>query len=461
MGFDLGNALGGAAGGFLTGGGPGALVGGVLGGFGGDGNVGPTQIDTTQQLNKDLTQTGSQATTGSSTTNNTGFQNLNTTGTSAGTTSGTSQGTSAGTSALDTAGTSLGTTSGTNTQSGAGTSQVAQFQLPFIMEMLNQAQNQLLGGAPLVAGFTPAQIQGQQQLLGQAAPAVQQLAGNTASSLGFLQNPNLLSPDTNPYLAASAQASLNPLINSLQRQILPGIDSAAVAADGVGGSRHGIAQGNAINQFQQTAGDMLANQFNAAYQNGLGTMLAANNQAPQLASLFQQPGNIFNQVGGQQQALNQALLGEPFQRLAQFQQFVGTPFGTDTTTTGTGTTAGTTTGETTGTQRGTTTGTTTGATTGTTAGTTTGTQAGTSGSTSQTINEQLVNSLLNQLVNQQVNTTKLVQLPDQDNPFAQLGAGLTLGQFANQSPFFNPPTNQLSTQAQNEATLIDAPAGTN
>ena len=51
---------------------------------------------------------------------------------------------------------------------------------------------------------------------------------------------------TNPYLAANANAITQQTTQNLQNNILPSINSGAMAAGGFGGSRQGIAQANAI-----------------------------------------------------------------------------------------------------------------------------------------------------------------------------------------------------------------------
>lgn len=78
-------------------------------------------------------------------------------------------------------------------------------------------------------------------------------------------NPYDLGTTANPYLQGQADAITRTATNNLNRNILPGIGSGAVAAGGYGGSRQGIAEGNAIGQTNQGITDSLANLYGNAY----------------------------------------------------------------------------------------------------------------------------------------------------------------------------------------------------
>jgi hypothetical protein len=71
---------------------------------------------------------------------------------------------------------------------------------------------------------------------------------------------------SNPYLPNQAQAITSQVTNNLQRQVLPGINSGAMASGGFGGSRHGIAQGLAIGETNQGLSNSLANLYGGAYE---------------------------------------------------------------------------------------------------------------------------------------------------------------------------------------------------
>lgn len=69
----------------------------------------------------------------------------------------------------------------------------------------------------------------------------------------------------NPYVDAQAAGIQTQANNNLQQNVLPGINSGAVAAGGYGGSRQGIAQGLAIGQSQQGVANAQANLYSNAY----------------------------------------------------------------------------------------------------------------------------------------------------------------------------------------------------
>jgi hypothetical protein len=72
---------------------------------------------------------------------------------------------------------------------------------------------------------------------------------------------------SNPYLAAQSQAIQQQADQNLQNTVLPGINSGAMMAGGYGGSRQGIAQGNAIGMAQQGVSNALASMYGDAYKN--------------------------------------------------------------------------------------------------------------------------------------------------------------------------------------------------
>ncbi len=216
-----------------------------------------------------------------------------------------------------------------------------------------------------IAPFNPLQVAGQELALGAAAGPVTQLGQTATSGVGALQEIGLptgilgageaiggldtaqpfldfllsgqaLFPQSNPALAATAEAAIRPLEQSLTQQVLPGIRSGAVDAGQFGSSRQGIAEGIALQEFQQQAGDISANIFSqgfsdalAAATNALGTTqgLAGTGfetlvgqgtrslfATPQLADLALQPAAITGGVGFQQQQQEQAQLSEEAQK---------------------------------------------------------------------------------------------------------------------------------------------------
>lgn len=88
---------------------------------------------------------------------------------------------------------------------------------------------------------------------------------------------------TNPYLQDQAQAITNTATQNLNNNILPGINSGAMAAGGYGGSRQGIAQGLAIGQTNQGITNSLASLYGNAYAQDQQLAAQKEMQAQQLA----------------------------------------------------------------------------------------------------------------------------------------------------------------------------------
>ena len=115
-------------------------------------------------------------------------------------------------------------------------------------------------------------------------------------SLGFGSGPS------NPYLQNQANGIAQTATRNLQNNILPGINSGAVASGGYGGSRQGVAEGNAIGQTNQDITNATSNLYSNAYaqdQNynlGMGS-LSNQAQANQNAFYTQQRG--LDQSGAQ------------------------------------------------------------------------------------------------------------------------------------------------------------------
>lgn len=105
---------------------------------------------------------------------------------------------------------------------------------------------------------------------------------DTSGSLGFGQQPS------NPYLQSQANAITQTATQNLNNNILPGIQSGAVAAGGYGGSRQGIAEGNAIGQTNQGITNSLSSLYGNAYAQDQNYNLG-------LGSLYNQSRNLDQQ----------------------------------------------------------------------------------------------------------------------------------------------------------------------
>jgi hypothetical protein len=186
--------------------------------------------------------------------------------------------------------------------------QLANLGLPYAQQF---ASTDLQLPQTTVAGFNPNEIYGQQLALGQAMGPMTDLSQKAAASNSFLMDPSLLSPDSNPYLAAQGDAITRTMTNNLNESILPGLRAGSTIAGGMysgGQSRAGIAEGLATGRTNQALGDALANLYSGAYNTGLSTMTSAIGQNPQVMKGLLYPSTVISGVGGQQRAMEQAQL---------------------------------------------------------------------------------------------------------------------------------------------------------
>src|SRR4030095_16988127 len=212
--------------------------------------------------------------------------------------------------------------------------------IPIAQGFLANPPKQYPGTA--IEGFDPLQKQAQTMTLsaaGQMAPTLAKLPGQVAGmqqgyagmqkGLNFLTSGDVLKASSNPYLQSAIAAATRPTIENFQQKILPELQLGGVGTGAYGGTRSaGIASGLAAGKATTEIGDIAAEMSNANYQKGLDAMLGG--QQAQIQSLTGQqslagstgqilgqmmlPAQITEAVGGQRQAMNQALLSEAAQR---------------------------------------------------------------------------------------------------------------------------------------------------
>lgn len=124
-----------------------------------------------------------------------------------------------------------------------------------------------------------------------------QIAGQTANSLGFLLDPNLLNAASNPYVSQVAEGATQTVFQQLMEQVLPQIRSGAGQAGQVGSSRQGITEGRAIEGATRQANQATAQIYNQNYQNSLGAMLQALGLGSQVGAQQTQEGQTIQNVG--------------------------------------------------------------------------------------------------------------------------------------------------------------------
>ncbi len=160
-------------------------------------------------------------------------------------------------------------------------------------------------GNPLVAGFSPFQQAGL-GLVGGAAGQQANLADLAQQGAQFsLQD--MLSPDSNPHLQATADAAVNTVFRNLNENVIPGIEDQAILAGGVGGSEANQAVGRATERSTQQALDTSANIFSNAYQNSLNNYTSTLLGLPGLQQAANTPVNTLLNAGALQQGQRQQL----------------------------------------------------------------------------------------------------------------------------------------------------------
>ena len=253
-----------------------------------------------------------------------------------------------------------------------------------------------------VAPFTPETMQGFDMLSGLSGtlpgyidPTLQAWQGIMDPSMlqgitpnlspYFVQGPDALGADINPYLDAAAAGAIRPITEQLTQQILPQISQEALATGGFSGSRRNLAEAQAVDKSVEAMGDITSGIYQQGYENLYGRQLAAMLQAqelgqqaqvenlqaqlgaekigadtrgqgiqaymqalqqsPQLLQLLQQPAALQLQVGGAKQQQTQAEIDaakaayefeqmQPFQaQLDYLRALQGVSGGTTTTTT--------------------------------------------------------------------------------------------------------------------------------
>jgi len=152
---------------------------------------------------------------------------------------------------------------------------------------------------------------------GAGAPAggqVGQFVDAAVSGGQFLAGGDVLFPESNPALRAATDAAIRPLTENFLETILPGIRGEAITSGSLGGSRQGIAEGQASGDLLRQIGDTSASIQANAFQQSLDAMVKALFAAPQTAQLpFVGPAAI-EAVGAQRQQVSQAQLSEQAQR---------------------------------------------------------------------------------------------------------------------------------------------------
>ena len=126
----------------------------------------------------------------------------------------------------------------------------------------------------------------------------------------------LNSPDAanNPYVQNMMQSNQFLANRNLQENLLPAIQSGAVASGQMGGSRQGIAQGLAARGTQEALANANAQTMMDAYGKGLGAQQGALSMAPNLMAMGMAPMDVLGNVGAYNQGIDTQALDADINR---------------------------------------------------------------------------------------------------------------------------------------------------
>ena len=216
------------------------------------------------------------------------------------------------------------------------------FQMPFLQQSFDESKRLYEQPGPsyfpgsTVAGFTPAEREGQTSLMNWARGFQDQLGpAQDAMNWALTDARNV---GENPYAAAAVEGAARPIWQGLTEQALPAIRAGAGASGTMGSSRQALAEAQAIERTSRAVGDMSSNMYSDMYGQGMNTMLGALGMAPNMAGLGAVPGTTMAGVGAQEREMEQARLNEgvarhqhgqnlPYVKLAEFANMIRGPFG--------------------------------------------------------------------------------------------------------------------------------------
>lgn len=137
------------------------------------------------------------------------------------------------------------------------------------------------------------------------------------SGNGLVQGVDLGQYNQNPYLSQMGTVLTNRVVDNLNRNVMPGIRSNAVAAGGFGGSRQGVVEANAMKDANQTISDALTGAYFQDFTNQMNRNLAQygqnqnffSNQRGQDLQQLALGANLFQQGNQGWLSQGQGLLG--------------------------------------------------------------------------------------------------------------------------------------------------------
>lgn len=210
---------------------------------------------------------------------------------------------------------------------GGGTTQVIEKAdpwkpvRPFLIRGFNEAESILDSGpgpyqGDFVAGANPTQI-GSTQLALDQIPGLTNLGEGSINLGQKTLAGDFLGPESNPFLQGAIDTAIRPIEEQYTRNVIPGIASQAIAQGAYGGSREGISQAIAANDFLRNVGDVSSQIAFANYDAERNRQQLAPQLISQGAQMQLLPTDIMSTVGDRLQGFDQQNLDNAF---AQYEQ---------------------------------------------------------------------------------------------------------------------------------------------
>jgi hypothetical protein len=219
---------------------------------------------------------------------------------------------------------------GSSTQNVIQSSEPPAFALPYLQDVFNLAQKSFD-----ISPVTPFQGEVRAPIIPEQVEALNLARGLGRSSIGIgtpVENLGLdtiagryLRPESNPYLEATTQAAIRPLVESFRETIVPTIRSSAIEQGAFGGSRQGLTENLAARDLARQIADTTAKINFANYTQERQNQLTQGPAALEAGfNLQRQPIGMLAQVGDILRGFAQEPIDEALWRYNQARE---APFG--------------------------------------------------------------------------------------------------------------------------------------
>ncbi len=208
----------------------------------------------------------------------------------------------------------MGKSSGT-TSTTASSTQPAEFQLPYVKNLLSEAQKVYNTSSPYYAGnmtaaFTPYETAAQTSLANSATSGALKNSADQAAQAYKYATTDAIDVGNNKYVQDAIKASTQNVTEQLLKSTLPALRASSIGTGNLGSSRSSLSEAAAVDAAAEDALNASAGISNNAYQSGLAALTDALKNTGTTQTAIQAPATTLSNVGAQQRAYNQALLNE-------------------------------------------------------------------------------------------------------------------------------------------------------